>query len=642
MLHVYERGLDRAIEAMSVSASLAPVDDALRASLAADREVLPQVWARDGRRDADEPIRLKLAFVRGRVSATRRRIAELDGGEPAHEPAAYLTAEALRADLELVRGAVLATGATQAVREHIDPLLAQVRVHGLHGLRMDLREDAAEIEGAVAEIAEAVGLPPLDRAALERELLGRRPLTGPTVPLPERAERVLGVFRAARLLQDELGDAAVGTYIASMTHSADDMLRILLLAREAGLVDLTCDPPRSRLDVVPLFETLDDLVAAPQVIEELCANAAWQRQLEARGRRQEVMIGYSDSGKDAGILPAAWALYRAQAALDEVATRHRLDLVLFHGQGGTVGRGGGSPVWRALAALPPGSIRHAIKITEQGEVISQKYALAPLCDRSLEVLAAGALVASRTDWRRDAAPGEPEAFAETLDELAALALPVFRGLVHEHDDLFHLFLRATPVRELALVHYGSRPAYRERAGVGTMKGIRAIPGVFGWTQTRWMLPGWLGVGTALATVADRPGGLARLQRMAEAWPFFDDLLGKIEMVLGKSDLDIARLYLRALGGDPDLAERLAAEFHRAQGALERIRGVDGLPAGNDVLRHSIALRNPYVDVLSVLQVALLQRKRALPDDAPPEVRDPVDAAIGTVTNGIAQGLRNTG
>jgi phosphoenolpyruvate carboxylase len=640
MLAVYGEGIDRALEAMSLSASIAPAPDALRRSIEADRELLPGVWARDGRRDADEPVRLKLAFIRGRLEATRRWIASLDAGAPATEPAAYRTPAALRDDLSLVRDAVRQAGAAGAVREILDPLLAQVDSHGLHGLRMDLREDAAEIEGALTEIAEAAGLPPPNRAALQRELLGRRPLTGPNVPLPERAARVLGVFQAARTLQDELGDQAVGTFIASMTRSADDMLRVLLLAREAGLCDLAGDEPRSRIAVVPLFETLDDLVAAPRVLDELCTDPAWRRQLEARGRRQEVMLGYSDSGKDAGILPAAWALYRAQVALAEVAHRHGVDLVLFHGQGGTVGRGGGSPVWRALAALPPGTVGHAVKITEQGEVISQKYGLAPLCDRSLEVLVSGALLAAGTDWREALEADEVEAFHATMDELSAAALPVFRGLVHDDDALFHLFLRATPVRELALVHYGSRPAYRERAGVGTMKGIRAIPWVFGWTQTRWMLPGWLGVGTALATVAERPGGLERLQRMARLWPFFDDLLGKIEMVLAKSDTDVAMLYIRALGGDEALARRLTEEHDRTVQAVRAIREVDALPSGNQVLRASIALRNPYVDALSVLQVSMLERKRALPEDHPD--RGPLDAAIGTVTNGIAQGLRNTG
>lgn len=640
MLAVYRAAVGRAIEALSLSAALSEVPAALRASLDKDRADLPAVWEANRRRDADEPIRLKLTYVQARIDATRAWVASRDAGRPAPEPAAYPDAAALLADLALVADALAHAGATAAHRRILDPLLASVRVHGMYGVRMDLREDASAIHQAVIDIAAAVGLADPTRAELHAELLGRRPLTGPTVPLSERASKVLGVFHAARAVQDELGDPAVGTYVASMTRSADDLLRILLLAREAGLVDLAADPPVSRLDVVPLFETLADLEAAPAVLDALCRDPAFSRQLAARGRRQEVMLGYSDSGKDAGILPASWALYRAQEALAAVARDHGIELVLFHGQGGTVGRGGGSPVYRAMSALPPGTIGRAVKLTEQGEVISQKYGLLPLAERSLEVLVAGALVAGRSDWRAGLDPAEVAAFHAQMDELAALALPVFRGRVHEDGALFQLFLGATPVRELAQVHYGSRPAYRDR-GTGTMAGIRAIPWVFGWTQTRWMLPGWLGVGTALATVAARPDGLARLRRMAQVWPFFDDLIGKIEMVLAKSDVEIARAYAEALGGDPNLVDALAGEHQRAVDAVLAIRGTSELLATNDVLRASIRLRNPYVDPLSMLQIVLLARKRALDEDSVVE-RAAIDRAIGTVTNGIAQGLRNTG
>jgi phosphoenolpyruvate carboxylase len=412
---------------------------------------------------------------------------------------------------------------------------------------------------------------------------------------------------------------------------------VLLLAREAGLVDLAAEPPRSRLDVVPLFETHADLEAAPAVLDELCADPVWQRQLAARGRRQEVMLGYSDSAKDAGLLPACWALYTAQLRLAEVARRHGVELLLFHGQGGTVGRGGGSPVFRALTALPPGTVHGRLKLTEQGEVISQKYGLAPLADRSLEVLATGTLLAGRAGWRSGVSDEELASFHATMDELAALALPVYRGRVHEDPALFRLFLETTPVRELANVHYGSRPAYRER-GTGTMSGIRAIPWVFGWTQTRWLLPGWLGVGTALAAVAARPGGLDQLRRMAARWPFFDDLIGKIEMTLAKADVEVASLYVRVLGGDEALASELAAELRRAVDVVTALRGRPLLQG--EMLERSIALRNPYVDALSALQISLLRRKRAMAEDHPD--RPLVDRVLGTVTNGIAQGLRNTG
>ncbi|MCB9689274.1 MAG: phosphoenolpyruvate carboxylase [Alphaproteobacteria bacterium] len=637
MLGTLVERVRRATEALSVSASHAPTPASLRAALDANRALLPEVWEANRRRDAQEPVRLQVTFVRARLEATRRRIASLDANAPVPEPAAYAHAEVLLDELRPVREALVGAGASAAVREHVDPLLSLVVAHGLHGLRMDLREDAGELRIAVQEVFAALGLPEPDREVLHRELLGRRPLIGPSVPLPPTAARVLAMFRAAREVQDELGDDAIGTCVASMTRSADDLLRMLLLAREAGLVDLAADPPVSRLDAVPLFETRDDLVAAPAVLEELCGDPVWQRQLEARGRRQEVMLGYSDSAKDAGLLPATWALYRAQTQLAEVAGRHGVHLLLFHGQGGTVGRGGGSPVYRALAALPPGTVHGAIKLTEQGEVISQKYGLAPLADRSLEVLVTGTLLAGRSDWRQAVPPEDVATFHATMEELVRLALPVFRQRVHEDPALFHLFLQTTPVRELARVHYGSRPAYRDR-GTGTMSGIRAIPWVFGWTQTRWMLPGWLGVGTALATVAARPGGLSRLQAMARTWPFFDDLLGKVEMVLAKADVEIALAYVRALGGDEALAGVLAEELRRTVDAVVAIRG-HALLEGQ-VLATSIQLRNPYVDALSVLQIALLRRKRALAEGDPGMER--VDAMLGTVTNGIAQGLRNTG
>jgi phosphoenolpyruvate carboxylase len=341
------------------------------------------------------------------------------------------------------------------------------------------------------------------------------------------------------------------------------------------------------------------------------------------------MLGYSDSAKDAGVLPAAWALYRAQERLAEIADRHGVGLVLFHGQGGTVGRGGGSPVYRALTALPPGTMRGRIKITEQGEVISQKFGLLAIAERSLEVLVVGALMAF-------VGSGEVEPrFREVMERLAALALPAYRSRVHESDELFRLFLECTPVRELAMVHYGSRPAYRDK-GAGTMAGIRAIPWTFGWTQMRLTLSSWLGVGTALATVAAEPGGLDVLREMAQRWPFFDDLLGKIEMVCAKSDLEVARLYVERLGGDAVLFDELAAEFDRTVQTVLAIRQAPWLLGDNPVLQASIVLRNPYVDPLSLLQVHLLATKRAgIPDDA-------LDRALASTLNGVAQGLRNTG
>ena len=628
VLDHYAKALADLAARLSVSERLATVSPELRASLERDRAELPVVWEQNRRRNADEPLRLKVSFMRARVGA---------------DPPGYRTAQELERDLALLADALDTVGAAHARRTLVEPLLAQVRAHGFHGYRLDLREDAAVHTRALHDLTAAVGLGELDGAALRRELAGRRPLHAPHVPLAEPTDAALQVFRVMRAIQDEIGAAAASTYIVSRTRSADDLLRVLLLAREGGLVDLAGEPPLSRIDIVPLFETLEDLEHAPAVVRSLLDDPIWRRQLEARGRHQEVMLGYSDSAKDAGLLPSAWALYRVQEEVARTCADAGVSWTLFHGRGGTVGRGGGSPVARALTALPPGTVQGGIKITEQGEIVSQNFGLPSIAERSLELMLSGVLLHRFEDWRSELEPGEEARFREVMDRLAAKALPPYRALVYGSGDLFKLFLETTPVRELAHVRFGSRPAYRG-PGEQTIEEIRAIPWVFGWTQTRLMLPGWLGVGTALEAVAAEPGGLGVLRRMATAWPFFDDLLGKLEMVCAKADMAIARMYVRELGGDLALFDRLEEEFRRTVAALLRIRESDYLMRDNPMLQTAIGLRNPYVDPLSLLQVALLQRSHAVPPDASAD--DPAAAAVtaglASTLNGIAQGLRNTG
>ena len=628
VLDHYAKALADLAARLSVSERLATVSPELRASLERDRAELPVVWEQNRRRNADEPLRLKVSFMRARVGA---------------DPPGYRTAQELERDLALLADALDTVGAAHARRTLVEPLLAQVRAHGFHGYRLDLREDAAVHTRALHDLTAAVGLGELGGAALRRELAGRRPLHAPHVPLAEPTDAALQVFRVMRAIQDEIGAAAASTYIVSRTRSADDLLRVLLLAREGGLVDLAGEPPLSRIDIVPLFETLEDLEHAPAVVRSLLDDPIWRRQLEARGRHQEVMLGYSDSAKDAGLLPSAWALYRVQEEVARTCADAGVSWTLFHGRGGTVGRGGGSPVARALTALPPGTVQGGIKITEQGEIVSQNFGLPSIAERSLELMLSGVLLHRFEDWRSELEPGEEARFREVMDRLAAKALPPYRALVYGSGDLFKLFLETTPVRELAHVRFGSRPAYRG-PGEQTIEEIRAIPWVFGWTQTRLMLPGWLGVGTALEAVAAEPGGLGVLRRMATAWPFFDDLLGKLEMVCAKADMAIARMYVRELGGDLALFDRLDDEFRRTVAALLRIRESEYLMRDNPMLQTAIGLRNPYVDPLSLLQVTLLQRSHA----AAPEASggDPamtaLSAGLASTLNGIAQGLRNTG
>ena len=632
MLGRYATVLAALIERVSASAQFAPPSTELTDSIERDKSLVADVFEANRARNADEPLRLKLTMMAARIEATRRLTASRDAGRVAEEPAAYRSASELEADLRLVESALLAAGAVQSTRVAIDPLIAAVRAHGFHGFRMDARDHADMHRAALADIAAKLGQPQLEGAALCKELEGRRPLVNEHLDLSDATRRVLDTFAAIRTIQDECGEKAANTYIVSMTTSTDDLLGVLLLAREAGLVDLALEKPESRIDVVPLFETLDDLERAPQVMRALLRDPVYRRQLEARGNRQEVMIGYSDSGKDAGILASAWALYRAQEALADLFREAKVDLTMFHGRGGSVGRGGGSPVARALSALPPHTVDGRIKITEQGEIISQQFGLLPIAERTLEVTLAGVL--AQTMMASAAQPGE-QRFRKTMDDLSESGLRVYRELVHESGELFQLFLTATPVQELADARFGSRPSYRPGAKAG-IEGIRAIPWSFGWTQIRLMINGWLGAGTALAQRASTPEGLRTLQEMAKAWPFFDDLLSKIEMVCAKTDLDIARMYVDALGGDRSLLARLEDEYRRTVDAILRIRQTNALLHDNEVLRAAIALRNPYVDPLSLIQVALLRKKRK---GAAPEKTGDV---LTTTLSGIAQGLRNTG
>jgi phosphoenolpyruvate carboxylase len=595
----YAEMVEELVNRTSVSAHLAQPSEPLTESIAADATLLPDVWESNRRRNADEPVRLKLTFISARLEATRKLVALHDAGDhDARDDAAYADAAAFERDVTLIADTLSAAGATLTRRKLIDPLLFAVRVHGFHGLMMDLR-DHVESE----------------------------------------TENVLATMKAAKTIQQEAGVRAASTYIVSMTHTAQDLARIVDIAGQAGLIDLDASPPRSSLDVVPLFETLEDLANAPSVMQALLDDGRYRRQLEARGMRQEVMVGYSDSNKDSGILASSWALYRAQEELASIFDKAGVKLRIFHGRGGSVGRGGGSPVYRALAALPPESISGDIKITEQGEIISQQFGLLPIAERTMEVTLSGVLLHELTDWRDNVSSDDVKLFRETMERIAERSFEVYRSMAHEDPEVFEMFEQASPIEELAAARFGSRPSYRPGGGAG-IDGIRAIPWVFGWTQNRLMLPGWLGAGRAISEAASTPEGLSLLQRMAKQWPFFDDLIGRIDMVCAKADIQIARAYVRRLGQSEALLEKLIAEFDLAARMVLEIRGTTVLLSDNQVLQTAIALRNPYVDVLSAIQISQLAKKRAMKKED--RGREEVESILATTVSGIAQGLRNTG
>lgn len=634
----YAKKVGGLVSRLSISDRIATPLPELLASLERDKPLLTEAWEKNKRRNESESLRLKLTFIVGRLEATRQEVASRDANRPEQVEGAYENAEQLLADLKVVESAVRAGGAEHAVRSLIEPLVAQVETLGFAGYYLDLRDDSETHTRTVDAIAASVDVGKLDEQGLRRELLGKRPLLSPHTVLDEEATKVVSVFRTMRQVQDEFGQRAAGTYIISMCRRAEDLLRVLLLAREVGLCDLAADPPFSRLDVVPLFETQADLANAPKVLGELVSDPVYARQLRARGMHQEIMLGYSDSAKDVGVVAASWELYRSQELLAAVGREHGVSLSLFHGRGGTVGRGGGSPVYRALTALPPHTLSGKIKITEQGEIISQKFGLPSIAERSLEVMLTGSIMAHFSDWREGLPAGTEERFRAALERLSERSRVAFRRLVHDQTAVFELFLTATPVRELTHVHFGSRPAYRER-GAGTMAGIRAIPWNFGWTQMRLMVSAWLGAGSALEQMMHEPGGEQLLKDMARSWPFFGDLLDKLEMVCAKADLEIAKLYVRELGGNAQVTAEIEQDFIRTVRCLNTIRGRD-LLADHRFLQGSLGLRNPYVDPLSLLQVSLLKKKRTLPDDHTD--RPLLDQALGTTLNGIAQGMRNTG
>ena len=627
----------------------------LERSLERDGKLLPRVRERNAVRNRFEPYRLKLSFVEGRLEdslAALRQAAGVAGGGPG--PGAYPSPRDFVDDLQLLAASLRSHGAAATADGLVQPLLDRAATFGFHLASLDIRQHSRRHESAVGELAWRAG--ELDEAGyaslsepdrlywLRTELAGRRLLRAPGVDFEAPTAEMLALFDVVAQVQQECGEEGVQTCVVSMTDSGSDLLEVLLLAREAGLLRWVDGRLDSCLKVAPLFETRDDLIAAPGIMADLFSDPLYRQQLAAHGDVQEVMIGYSDSAKDAGILSASWALYRAQSALAEVAAEHGVGLLLFHGRGGTVSRGGG-PAHRAILAQPPGSVGGRIKITEQGEVIQFKYGLPEIARRTLELTCSAVLRHGFVDWRDGVDADDQARFFGALDELSDLALARFRATVHEDPDLFDYFAAVTPLEELAVLPIGSRPAYRA-GSARDIGSLRAIPWVFGWMQSRHVLTGWLGVGTALGTYLDRYGdeGLARLQDMRERWPFFATLLANVEMVCAKGDLQIAEHYVRTLhpgAAGEALFGRLRAEYERTEAALLRLAGQDHLLAHNPVLRRSIDLRNPYVDALSFLQVELLRRRRARTDGSGEEDPRLLDAILRSI-NGVAAGLRNTG
>ncbi len=571
---------------------------------------------------AREPYRALLRDLAGRLRATQRRIVALLGdGQPADEPHVW-SADEVRQDLLLCDRSLRASGAAVVAEGRLQDLLRRLECFGVTLVNLDIRQEAARHADVIDWMARRAGLdPPGGYAALDEPGRQRFLLDGleAGVPaLPDAADAPDGVradIDTLRLLAK--GTEGLGAYVISMAANPSDILAVEYLQRAAGVADTDA------LRVVPLFETLADLEGAARVMAALLDIPWYRQRLQAAGNRQEVMIGYSDSAKDAGILAAAWALYRAQEELVAACTAAGVELTLFHGRGGTVGRGGG-PAHAAILAQPPGSVGGTLRVTEQGEVIQARFGLPGVADRTLETYVTAVLEATLVE------PPPPQpAWRQAMDRLAADARDSYRNTVSDPQFLAY-FEAVTPVGEIGLMKIGSRPARRHQGG--GLKHLRAIPWVFGWTQNRLNLPAWLGVDEALAKAAERAEDLAPMR----AWPFWRTTLDLIAMGLAKADAQAAAHYEECLAPEAlhPLGRSLRRRLRAAEEQILRAGGRDELLEATPVLARSIAERNPDVDPIHLLQAPLLARFRA--GDAA------LEEAVLRTLGGIAAGLRNTG
>ncbi|MFL6810380.1 MAG: phosphoenolpyruvate carboxylase [Bradyrhizobium canariense] len=617
---------------LSIAAHLADVSEELRTLAERSPDTSPH---RSG-----EPYRLAVSGIYARLTATAEMLQVEITRRPVGKGAPYDSVAELKADLDVLHRSLISNNAGVIARGRLRLLRRAVDCFGFHLARLDIRQNSAVHERTIAELMDAAN-PGMSYLALgedarisllTNELRSTRSLVSPFVKYSDETMGELNVFHAAAEAHAKFGSDAIPQCIISMCKGMSDMLEVAVLLKEVGLVHPS---GRSAINIVPLFETIEDLQASSAIMDRMLSLHDYRRLVDSRGSVQEVMLGYSDSNKDGGFVTSGWELYKAEIGLVDVFERHGVRLRLFHGRGGSVGRGGG-PSYDAIIAQPGGAVNGQIRITEQGEIISSKYSNAEVGRNNLEILAAATLEASLLHPRQSAPRRE---YLTAMDELSNLAFKAYRGLVYETDGFVDYFWASTVINEIATLNIGSRPASRKKTRA--IEDLRAIPWVFSWAQCRLMLPGWYGFGSAVEQwIAEHPDkGMPFLKELYKEWPFFRMLLSNMDMVLAKSSIAIASRYAE-LVPDEALREkifgRIRREWHSCIETLLDIMGQDRLLQGNPLLERSVRHRFPYLDPLNHVQVELLKEHRAQNPD------EQVLRGIQLTINGISAGLRNTG
>jgi len=629
-IRVTLEALDELRQALSVSTKLAGTSEPLLQSVARDLELLPEIEPRFKRINVEEPYRLKATAIRHRLLLTRDRHANGSAHEPGRD---YANTDEILNDLMLMYNSLLANRGELIAHGLLERTIRTVAAFGVTHATMDVREHS----GAHQRVIEAL-FPDKNYGSLTSqakcELLTQE-LTSTVRDvnnLDELNAKTLRTFSAIRELQDNFDPTVVETYIVSMTKGPEDVLAAVFLAKEAGLIDV--NKGIARVDVAPLLETVAELRAAGEILESLLANPTYRKIVEVRGNIQEVMLGYSDSNKDAGIATSQWEIHQAQRKLRDVARKYGIKLRLFHGRGGSVGRGGG-PTYDAIIALPWGTLDGQIKMTEQGEVISDKYALPSLARENVELTLAAALEATVLNRAARQSPEDLLRWNASMTAISDASFARYRGLV-EHPDLPSYFYQSTPVEQLGNLFLGSRPSRRPDASAD-LSSLRAIPWVFGWTQSRQIVPGWFGVGTGLKA-AREAGHAETMSAMLKDWHFFRTFVSNVEMTVAKTDLEMARKYVTALV-EPRLhhfLDTIQEEFDLTVSELLLLTGKKEILGDQEILARTLQIRDAYLAPLHLLQVSLLKKVRE-------ENSDPlITRALLLTINGVAAGLRNTG